>query len=480
MVLCTANNLTQENVPSPTGSSASQVHNALVHQSTGLKPTALFKLELDAKSKSSTRTASPAAQNEWEAPGTTRLEEDDLVAMDDDDDGGGSVGSGELDLQSDEDDDSTPAPPDLPCVLPKRRWVGFRNAIDRNPHAMRTQQDAAPEFPGPGAVHFTNAVFERVPMTESTLLNNICQHQLALIEKNRDSVLLALPANPSRQHAKKYPNFPSDLANAIKSFGYGDDNVMVVQTKPAGPVGRNKLSPPIVYIIPNASERARAFLRWYQTIAVNENLAVSLYHLDDCERSWVVATLGGTGLRPDTDAMVKTLKDAATALKKLTAFQKLVHRIFGLRGITGDGATHVRMALSTMSILHVNRRDPKTGDVRPVWVVMCEPISSDLEDHKLWIGYFKKLEYAYGWEPLEHVSISVHCDFCMAVTHYHYECPRANAPDWLGPRAETGEEYSAKVRERSEPKRPLPRKNGKQAAPRVSSFQMVGKAGKHK
>ncbi|KAF5325214.1 hypothetical protein D9619_009739 [Psilocybe cf. subviscida] len=379
---------------------------------------------------------------------------------------------------SSEDDDATPAPPDNVQATQSRRrlWVCFRGGKDLNPLSKKTRMGPTPELPGLHAVYHTDAVFERIPLSKADLLANVHPHQVAFCEDNEDDVIIIVPAAPSQKHADKHPTFVPDVINTIQSFGFGDRDLKLVRLRPAAPVGRSRTAPPLGWMLINASLRTRAYLDWQGTIATSKSIAFSAYTLKSEQPSWVMAAVGNV---PDDDpeAMHHCLLKAAKELSQDRNFQAVAHRHQARRGVPGDAAHHAWVSLLTMSILHVRRRDPQTGLLRPIWLIMCEPIGADNDDHREWCAFFKTHSYATLHEPLPTISVKIHCEFCLAVTHAHYDCPMANTVNWLGPRAETGEEYSLRIKASNKPtKKEADKVSGK----RDKSFVAVRRGGKHK
>ncbi|KAF5321057.1 hypothetical protein D9619_000321 [Psilocybe cf. subviscida] len=355
-------------------------------------------------------------------------------------------------------------------------FVGYEGAKS-NPHFARTRQGTTPRLPGPNAHPYTDAIFERIVFSNKALLANISDHQHAIIDSDPNAIRILFSLNASHTQNIQKPQWGEQIASRIQTWGFDDDALEVIEAAPKGPVSRGKNNQPYVWILVGASEETRALLDWQQTFAFEEDYVFFSKKLEVKPNAghWVVETLGGARITSNTATMKTVIDNAHTDLVKKESFKTVTHRIYRLRGIPGTPEEHANYALNTLSILYVHSRDHITGAPRPLWLVMCEPITEDVRDHNLWLKCFRDLTFRNGMTEFTHPDVNVSCDACKAITHYHYECPQTGVPGWMGPVSETGAEFEKHL---TDPKEPRPTRPV-QGRPR-GGFKRAAKGGKHK
>ncbi|KAF7420859.1 hypothetical protein PC9H_011377 [Pleurotus ostreatus] len=363
------------------------------------------------------------------------------------------------------------APPDFGCLSPSKNrgtaatsHIVLRDAtIERDgntitrveaclfgstsnplPPEMKERNPHWGSIPGEDAttattIPFTTSPLPKIAHKNSTLVGNMRDGLKKRLETSKDTSVLIIPFGAGNRFTRDNPRYAEQVATFLQSLeGAGPNKISVAPpSHQFAPPTKAHFAMPFAYIATNIPPRIRDLLVRRQTFAFEIDGKKHAFNATEIpgERptSWVIANFAGGCITNNLDDMTAALEAIINTLFDNDGIAREINKALAGKGVGGSVLERKAIALSTMSLSFVARKD-EHGDDSPVWQLAGRPVHDNLKEHRAWLKAIRRITFELNdMKSIVSTPENVGCVWCKAETHSSETCPFPQLKDWKGP-----------------------------------------------
>ncbi|KAF4584712.1 hypothetical protein AB1N83_014348 [Pleurotus pulmonarius] len=308
-----------------------------------------------------------------------------------------------------------------------------------NPHwGYRTPIDPSGIIKNNPTIPFTKAPMPRYVLSDATIYGNMDGNIAKYVRNTNESLVAAIPFGAGNELYENDPRLLRTVETFLKSISRNEERSLTISPPAAEgkPPYRARFAKPFAMMIQGMSTGLKTALLEFQTFAFRYNeTPYALFFVDPAALtvSWIICNFRGGLVTDDREGMSRALEAIVQRLLDLPMARGTANELLREEGIGRDAEERIHMAISSLSLTFINRRDTH-GNHDPVWQLQGRPMTYDLTRHRKWLRVVRQTTYIIGGTArLETEKKMVACVWCKLETHASENCPFPDTRDWKGP-----------------------------------------------
>ncbi|KAK0496142.1 hypothetical protein EDD18DRAFT_1106021 [Armillaria luteobubalina] len=185
---------------------------------------------------------------------------------------------------------------------------------------------------------------------------------------------------------------------------------------------RSAFDKPWPLIITGFSEDFSKFLLWNQCFATTLHSVWNLVPFNPRALAWTITAFQGNIVSNDPNLMAEALTCIKAATWHDTSIQNLIKRITQTQGCSGNPAKLTVMMTRSWQLLYIETKN-FDDDKGPVFLLTGEPITDNLDMHRVIAAHIRRLRIWVNYQQLINVDKIIGCDWCKNQNHLSHACP---------------------------------------------------------
>ncbi|KAG5641141.1 hypothetical protein DXG03_005937 [Asterophora parasitica] len=249
----------------------------------------------------------------------------------------------------------------------------------RKPLDPTSQRGPEIHIPAVKCMTFTRAVFPRIVIPYTLLVQNLDADIETLIEADPDAYIAIVPFGAGNKYFRDNPRANANILAFIKSLELHEegDSLSVAKALPRNkPNQKREFEKPWTMILSGAGKNLRDYLVWHQTFAVHPELTFSALPFDKDLQSWVIMNISGDLVEKSREAQVNALGAIKHKLWRNPAFRSYADRLLAAQNVAGSTSERACRATKTFDVTYIETQDSE-GNPAPIWQLTGKPLTKD-------------------------------------------------------------------------------------------------------
>lgn len=338
----------------------------------------------------------------------------------------------------------------MPYELPDpQNTTNLPTADDAFPYNKLSRSGEKPSIlPAGSATPYTDAAFPRIYVPWNHLTAGFPEELRNDIAASPTSFIAAIPYGAGPRFYSENPRADLLLKEFLEGFDFPDKGSVTaffpVESKEEKR-GRNKgearsrrsaFDKPWPLVVTGISEDFIKFLLWHQCFAIPSHVVWNFIPFNPKALAWVIAAFQGNVVCDNASLIAEALACLKLAAWRDIPLQNLVKRITQAQGNFGHPVELTVRMTQSWRLLYVETKN-LDNDKGPVFMLMGEPITDDLDFHRVLAAHIRRLRVRVNYQQLLNVDKIIGCDWCKNQNHPSYTCPFPGIETaWYGPTTE--------------------------------------------
>ncbi|KAF7416339.1 hypothetical protein PC9H_002604 [Pleurotus ostreatus] len=295
-------------------------------------------------------------------------------------------------------------------------------------------------------IPFTTTALPKIAHKTSVGLGNMREGLRRRLNDKKAISALLIPFGAGNRFVRDNPKYAEQAAAFLNSLKGAEANqITVVAPSPQfTPPPRARFAMPFAYVATNIPKEVKDLLIEQQTFAFQvdgrKHAFTAIEVPGETPTSWVIANFTGECVTNNPDKMARALEAIINTLFDDTDIAREANKALAEEGIGGSVLERKAIALSTMSLTHIPRKN-ELGEDSPAWQLAGQPIHNNHKGHRTWLKAIRRLTFELDdMQSISSTADVIGCVWCKAETHSSEYCPFPKIKDWKGPMP-NAEEY---------------------------------------
>lgn len=317
----------------------------------------------------------------------------------------------------------------MPYELPDpQNTANLPTAEDAFPYNKLSCSGEKPSIlPAGSATPFTDANFPRVYIPWNHLTAGFPEDLQNDIAASPNSFITAIPYGAGPRFYSENPRADLLLIEFLEGFDFPDKGSVTAffpveskeERKGRNKEGRNRRSAidkPWPLVITDISEDFAKFLLWHQCFATPSRVVWNFVPFNPKALAWVIAAFQGNVVRDKAPLIADALASLKLAAWRDIPLQNLVKHITQAQGSFRNPVELTVRMTQSWHLLYVETKN-LDNDKGPVFMLMGEPITDDLDFHQALTAHIRRLKVRVNYQQLLNVDKIISCDWCKNQDH---------------------------------------------------------------